>query len=248
MSVHEKPELNLKQVATNEMSAAARLDRPAEDPLYRLYRSYFQTAEETRRWNLWEDIPWDQVRTDPPSELVEAVLAVYREDVFLPDYSARALHVLRSSRGRAWFLTRWSYEEGKHLLALTEWLIKSGARTDAELKQLSNGLLAQYTWEPPFNDGAAVFADSLLWELRELEQGRALRLQAQKAEDPALVAVLDYILADEEAHLDFFRAALSIIAREQKEAVEDAVRRIAEVQEFPGGAPALLAALALPTD
>jgi acyl-[acyl-carrier-protein] desaturase len=245
--MHDGYDVDAKQVGTNEMSTAARLDRPTEDRLYRLYREYFQHAETERTWNLWNDVPWDQVRTDPPAELVAAVLEAYRDDLLLPDYSARALSLLRSSRGRAWFLTQWSYEEGKHLLALNEWLVRSGAFADDELRRMSDELLSTCRWEPPFPDAPAVFVDALLWEMRQLEQARSLARLADAAGDPALATLVGRIIADELAHRDFFRATLVTIAEAHRDLVTDAVRRVAEVLDQPGGEKPVLALLDLPS-
>jgi len=220
-------DITAKQNATNERSAAARLDRQTEDRLYRLYRDYFQTAENERRWNLWDDLPWDDVRTDPDPALAEAVTRAYQEELFLPDFSSKVLAALRSSRGRAWFITRWSYEESKHLLALTEWLTRSGAFPVEELRSQSDELLLHYTWDLPYADSPAVLADLLLWELKEVARYQALQTLAEKAEDPALIGLCAFILRDEEAHRAFLRQSLAIIAETYPDRVEDAVRRIA---------------------
>lgn len=247
MTENDEYDVTVKQVATRPESSAMRLDRPTEDRLYKLYRDYFTDAERNRNWNPWTAIPWDEVKTEPSPELVSAVIEAYREDLFLPDYSARALHAMRASRGRAWFITRWSYEEGKHLLALHEWLVRSGATTDAErkerdeqLKGFSDGLLNAFRWEPPFTDAPAVFVDSLLWELREIERTAGLKGLATVAEDTALIAVLDLIQADEHAQKDFFIAALGIIAETYPDMVRDAIHRVSVALEDPGGATTIL--------
>lgn len=243
MPSHENETMNLKQVATTEKSASARLDEATEERLLRLFRDFFQKAEDTRRWNLWSDIAWDAVSTSPPRELAESVLAAYREDLFMPDYSAAALHYLRASRGRAWFLARWSYEEGKHLLALGEWLTRSGTLADSDLRDLSNALLSSYEWQPAYTDAPFVFADALLWEMQEIERFRTMRKAAEDSHDTALLEVTRHILADEEAHRDFFRFALAIVAERYPEMVEEAVNRAAQAHESPQAGRTLLALL-----
>ncbi|MBC8103515.1 MAG: hypothetical protein H7Z41_13130 [Cytophagales bacterium] len=234
MAANETPDpyanydVTAKQNATNERSAAARLDRTTEDALYKLYRSFFQEAEQTRRWNLWLDFPWDEPPTRPTTPLIEAVVTAYHAELFLPDYAARALYYLRSSRGRAWFLTRWTYEEGKHLLALAEWLLHCGAYSNDQLRAQSDDLLLRYTWEPPFEDAAAILADFLLWELREADRYRTLRHLAVSENETLLAALLDEIIKDEDAHRAFLRQCLTIIAEIYPDQVTGAVRRIAE--------------------
>ena len=239
-------DVTTKQVATNELSAVARLDRPTEDKLYRLYRDFFRVAEEQRRWSIWVDIPWDEPREAPSESLVEAVLDNYREDSFLPDYSMHVLRILRASRGRAWFLTRWSYEEGKHLIALSEWLTRTKSRTDTEMREFTEAHLRTFRWTPPDEEPFAVLADMLLWELGEIDRYTTLRDKAQSAEDVALIAATDLILGDETAHRDFLRDALAICNVSYGPQVAEAITRLAATEEFPGGADALTERLAIP--
>jgi acyl-[acyl-carrier-protein] desaturase len=228
MTTENDYDITEKQVATRPESSAMRLDRPTEDALYKLYRNYFREAEDNRNWSPWTAIPWEETKPEPSPNLIEAVLDLYRDALFLPDYSARALELLRASRGRAWFITRWSYEEGKHLLILHEWLIRSGAYTDDQLKAMSDELLTAYRWEPPFPDAPAIFVDALLWEQREIEQINAIKAQAENTGDTALLTVLNLMLADENAHHEFFAAALRTIEENHAPLVEDARRRITE--------------------
>ncbi len=241
-----------KQNATNEKSAAARMDRATEDRLYKLFREFFQRAETDRAWNLWSDFDWDSVPTNPSPALVQAVTRAYHEELFLPDYAARALYHLRSSRGRAWFLTRWTYEEGKHLLSLAEWLMRCGAYTNDQLRAQSDDLLLRYTWEPPYEDAPAVLADFLLWELKERERYRAVRKLAEAEGDTVLTAVLVQILEDEEVHREFLHESLAIIAETYPAQVADAARRIAAIDangdDGPDFGNALLAELDLASE
>jgi acyl-[acyl-carrier-protein] desaturase len=217
-----------RQVGTTERSSAARMDRTTEDKLYRLYRTFFEEAEDNRNWNLWKDIPWNDVKRSPAPELVSALMTAYKEALFLPDYSSYTLKALRASRGRAWFLTRWSYEEGKHLLAMGDWFVKTHTLADKDLKALSNELLAHYHWEPPFDDAPGLFLDALLYERREIEQMTAIQRLAASSGDTALTLLMDKILEDEAAHQAFFRQALTIIGETYPELVRDAIARITE--------------------
>ena len=234
-----------KQIATNPLSVAARLDRPTEDALYRCFKEFFREAEEGRRWNLWGDVNWEAVGENPPLPLVAAMLDAYREFLFLPDYSARVLHLLRASRGRAWFLTRWSYEEGKHLLVLAEWLMRCGAYSSDELRIISDAHLLTYQWEPPHDDGIALFADGFVWETRAIERFTALRQSAEDAGDIPLTTALDFVLRDETAHRDFYREVIGIIAQRYAAEVTDAVARAASAAEWAGGVASLTGALGL---
>src|SRR6202030_3206968 len=111
--------------------------------LLRLYRELFDRAEKKRRWSLQEDIPWHQCN----SSLAPAVAAVVESfcavELYLPDYIAKALPLIRSNKGWAWFHANWGYEESKHSLALGDWLLKSSSRTDEQMADLEGMVFAQ---------------------------------------------------------------------------------------------------------
>ena len=88
-----------------------------ENRLYDLYLEYFKTAEATRRWDPFEDIPWDKAsatRADVPDDIAEIAEAYFAVEVYLPDYTSKILHMIRQSRGRHLFQCNWGYEESKH--------------------------------------------------------------------------------------------------------------------------------------
>lgn len=230
---------------TTENSKAARLDPATEERIYRLYREYFQAAEENRNGNLWEVIAWDAALTEPPAALTDAALEMYRDGILLPDFSARMLQTLRSSRGRAWFVTRWSYEEVKAHLTVREWLLRAGI-ADETLKTLSDDLMASFRWEPEIDEPLPVMADALLWELRQIEKTRDLRDAAKSAGDPALTDAATRLLTDHEAHRDFLRASLRIIADTYPDDVRTSVKTIAPFSEDPSAERTLLALLDIP--
>ena len=45
-------------------------DTARQERLYNLYRTFFDKAEQERRWNPFRDPPWDKVRKDAPECLV----------------------------------------------------------------------------------------------------------------------------------------------------------------------------------
>ena len=40
-----------------------------EEKIFREYMTFFEKAERERRWNVFEDIPWDRVNRDASEEL-----------------------------------------------------------------------------------------------------------------------------------------------------------------------------------
>lgn len=226
--------LNSKQVATNERSASARRGADTERQLYRLYQSFFRSAEAERHWSVWSDVPWEESPAAPAGEaLREMALAQYRDALMLPDYTTVSLQVLRSSRGRAWFVTRWSYDEGRHLMGLHEWLLRRGGFADPDLKALAEAQLTQNRWLPPYDDASAVMVDALVWELTELDRLAQLRELAVAEGDVPLLRLIELVLADEVAHREFFREALTLLAQEDIGEVRDAVERVARSHESP---------------
>lgn len=213
--------------------AAARLDDETEAELYSLYRAYFADAE-ARQWNVWDTVPWEASYTTDASEpLVRAVLDCYSAELFLPDYMTTLLKHTRSSRGRTWYVTHWCYEEGKHLLALGEWLTRRGLFTDEELQNRGAEILAKNRWQPVSTDAVALFVDAILYETQEEARYRELRRLAEAEQDAALVALSDRILGDEGTQKRFFAQSLAIIAKRHVEKVSEAINIVAAVQTDP---------------
>lgn len=230
---HEHDHLNAKQNATNERSAAAMLDQSTERELYKLFCAYFSRAEAERNWNLWEAIDWNAESVAPSSALIEATLALYRDVAMLPDYSSVGLSLLRASRGRAWFWTRWSYEESKHQLALQEWLTRRGGWEGSQIQALSEDLLTRYYWAPPCTDACCVLLDALLYELREIEALTALKAQAEAEGEAILAQVASYLIADDEGQRDFLVEAIQIVQRSYPELLRQALQTVASAHEAP---------------
>lgn len=220
---------------------AARLDQETEAELYALYRAYFAEAEDHRNWNVWDAVPWETVPAEEPSEaLVAAVMRAYEAELFLPDYMTVLLKFTRSSRARAWYVTRWAYEEGKHLLALGEWVTRRGLFSVTELQDRGEEVLATNRWQPVSADAVVLFVDALLYETQEVARYREVRRLAEAEGDSTLTIVADFILRDEEAQARYFAEALRIIDRHYAEKLPAAVAAVADAQPDPDTARRLL--------
>lgn len=227
MRKREDEHLNARQDATSPRSSVMRLDFETEGSLRKLFVDYFHDAERERHWNLWTDFDWDAATPVPSAALSEAVLALYQDALFLPDYQCEPTKNLRASRGRAWFWTRLVYEETKQLLALHEWLIRRGVRTDEQLKALSDGLLGSHRWSALDDDALTLFADTLVYELSEIERLTALQALAEAEGDPILADLAARLRRDDEAQRDFLREALQCIQQGYPERVQAAVETVA---------------------
>lgn len=180
-----------------------------ERQFYELYLAFFHHAEKHRRWNLQEDIPWEQVNPqtdDAIADIMESFMAV---EMYLPDYTAKAMQIVRRSRGRAWFQANWGYEESKHSLVIEEWLLRSGKRTYEQLRNFEEELLGK-EWQPPFETPRLAIIYTMFQELATGLHYRNLRQVARDQNDPALQTLLRFVARDEDAHYGFFRQGVQL--------------------------------------
>jgi acyl-[acyl-carrier-protein] desaturase len=192
-----------------------------EKQFFENFMKFFQQAEERRRWNIERDIPWDQVNrttSESTAQMVESFSAV---EMYLPDYTAKMLHMIRRSRGRAWFQANWGYEESKHSLTLDRWLIASGNRTPEQMEAFADQLLGE-EWELPFDHPRQMIIYTMIQELATWLNYKKLRERAQREGDGALMKALQLISRDEAVHYDFFRKGVKLFMEyEPAETVRD---------------------------
>jgi acyl-[acyl-carrier-protein] desaturase len=196
-----------------------------EGHLYRLYRTFFDQAEKKRRWSLQADIPWDQCsRTLHPAvaDVVESFCAV---ELYLPDYVGNAMHVFRSSRSCSWFYTNWGYEESKHSLALGDWLLRSGMRTEEELADLEKQVF-QWEWNVPHDSPVAMVCYAMAQELATGLNYRNLKRHVRHQDDPALSKLLGFLSVDEQAHHSFFMKMVRLFMEHDREGTLRELRRV----------------------
>jgi acyl-[acyl-carrier-protein] desaturase len=206
------------------MGHAAPLARPdLEAALYRLYRQFFDRAEKKRRWSLRDDIPWQQCNPalDPAiADVVESFCAV---ELYLPDYVAHAMTMLRFSRASTWFYANWGYEESKHSLALGDWLLRSGRRTEEQLADLEAHVF-QHDWKLPHDSPVGMLIYAAVQELATALTYRNLRRRV--AEDPALSTALAFLGVDEQAHHHFFLKAVRLFLEHDRPGTLRQLRRV----------------------
>jgi acyl-[acyl-carrier-protein] desaturase len=190
-----------------------------------LYRDCFDQAMRRRRWNVAEDIPWTQVnrRMDPAiADVVESFCAV---EMYLPDYIAKALPMIRANRGWAGFHLNWGYEESKHSLALRDWLLRSGLRSDEQMADLEAQIFAS-EWQPPLDSGVAMLIYGMVQELATALHYRNLRVCVQRCGDPALEQLLQFVAVDERAHHAFYRGVVQLFLELDRQGTLEQLRRV----------------------
>jgi acyl-[acyl-carrier-protein] desaturase len=197
-----------------------------EGAIWRLYRDFFDMAERKRRWSIRDDVPWAQCNRslDPAvADVVESFCAV---ELYLPDYVSRILPVVRPSRGRTWFYANWGYEESKHSLALGDWLLKSGHRSDEQMTDLE-GVVFRGAWNLPHDSALGMLIYAMVQERATALNYRNLRRRVQeRGGDPALERLLTLIAIDEQAHYHFFQKCVGLFLKYDPDETLAQLRRV----------------------
>ena len=197
-----------------------------ESSLFRLYRDFFDRAERKRRWSLRDDIPWHQCNPalDPAvADVVESSCAV---ELYLPDYVRNAMALWRPSRACAWFYANWGYEESKHSLALSDWLLRSGQRTDEQMADLEGRVFAR-EWDLPHDSSLGMMVYAMVQERATALNYRNLRRRTQeRGGDPALEKLLLLVAVDEQAHYRFFQECVQLFLKHDPDGTLEQLRRV----------------------
>lgn len=192
-----------------------------EDIFYENYLRYFQNAEAKRRWSISRDIPWDKTNPNTSEQIAGIVESFTAVEMFLPDYTHKIMELVRRSRGRAWFQANWGYEESKHSMVLEEWLLRSGKRTEEQIKEFERQLLGA-EWELPFHTARQMIIYTTIQELATGLNYTNLRRLAEEQGDEALARTLRWVSADESAHYNFFRKGTkAYLALQPEETIAD---------------------------
>jgi acyl-[acyl-carrier-protein] desaturase len=209
------------------MSDLNQLDgKELEGAFWRLYRDFFDQAERRRRWSIRDDIPWDQCNKNLNPAVADTVESFCAVELYLPDYTAKILPVVRSSRGRVWFYANWGYEESKHSLALGDWLLRSRHRTDEQMADLEANLYER-EWNLPQDSQLGMLVYAMVQELATGLNYRNLRRRVQEnGGDPALEKLLMLVSVDEQAHYIFFREAVQLFLKHNPKATLEQMRRV----------------------
>ncbi len=180
------------------------------DNMYSTYLEFFEIAERKRRWNIFSDIPWDQLDRSLNSERKATRIETYcAEEFYLPDYSLGGIELSRSIFGAAWFQACWSYEESKHGLVFREYLTRSGMRSEAQFAQFEQTVFAS-KWKLPFTTRRQMACYGALQEAATYLAYKAQKDRAIREGDKVLEAIFAFVSRDEAAHAGFYRAMARI--------------------------------------
>lgn len=210
------------------------ITKEIEDAFFNNYLEFFKQSEERRRWNIWKDIPWQNANKVAGEDVADVVEFFSSVEMFLPDYTAKMLLMIRKSRGRAWFQANWGYEESKHSLALAEWLVRSGYRGEGDLRNYENSLLENGEWELPYDHPCSMIVYTMIQERATQLSYINLRKFAVARGDEVLAQVLKLIAADEAAHYTFFRDGVKLLMRVSKAEMIERLKNVFRTFRMPG--------------
>jgi acyl-[acyl-carrier-protein] desaturase len=153
-------------------------------------------------------------------------------ELYLPDYTSKILHLIRASRGRAWFQANWGYEESKHSLALEMWLLNSGSRTDDQIRAFEEQVLGR-EWDLAYDTPLEMLLYTTLQEYATAVNYRGLRRAAQANVDPALDKLLVLLSRDETGHFEFFKNGTLIFMDQNRDRVVETLNRVIRTFRMP---------------
>jgi acyl-[acyl-carrier-protein] desaturase len=207
--------------------------RQVEERLYAEYMDFFAKAERERRWSVFDDIPWDKANPNVSDELALCAETFASVEMYLPDYVAGGINVVRDYFGRAWFQANWGYEESKHSLALGEWLQRSGKRTKDQWFDLQERLLSKQ-WKKPFMTARQMTAYGMIQEQATFLIYVKHRDMARREGDECLWTIYDYVARDEIAHTRFYQQVIKVLLEEDREGTLADIAHVFANFEMPG--------------
>ncbi|MFG2292865.1 acyl-ACP desaturase [Streptomyces sp. NPDC048603] len=181
------------------------MNRALREAFHREYMTFFEQAERTRRWNVFTDIPWDDLPASATDEQLSQCAETFcGVEMFLPDYLKAHLDLVGGNYGQAWFAANWGYEEAKHSLALREYLHRSGQRTETQLFDYADQVLSR-TWHRPYDEGRQMVIYGAIQELTTFVIYHKQRRLAAGAGAHVLAEIYRLIGRDEMAHTRFYQ-------------------------------------------
>lgn len=180
------------------------------DRAYQIYLDFLETAENKRRWNIFNDVPWERLDSGKATDQVGDRVEIFcTEELYVPDYSSKALDLTRSVFGMAWFQTCWAFEESRHGLVFREYLTRSGLRSPAQFEALETGTFSK-EWKLPFQTIRQMTCYGALQESATFTAYNQQRNKARDAGDQVLEAIFLFVGRDEAAHAGFYRDMLQL--------------------------------------
>ncbi len=208
-------------------------DPARQERLYNLYKTFFDKAEEERRWNPLRDVPYDKIKVDVPESLVVVAETFCCVESYLPDYVSQGINIVRPYFGQAWFSANWAYEESKHSLALMEWLLRCGKRTPEQLFDLQNQLMG-VKWELPFATARQMTIYGCFQEMATFVIYVKQEQRCKEIGDECLATIFRLNARDEIAHCRFYQDVVKVLLEEDRPATLRDIAFVAKNFAMPG--------------
>jgi acyl-[acyl-carrier-protein] desaturase len=204
-----------------------------EEKIYKEYLQFFEKAERERRWNVFEDIPWNRINKESSEELALCAETFCSVELYLPDYVAGGINVVRPYFGQAWFQANWGYEESKHSLTLQEYLMRSGKRSPEQIHDLHKRIFAK-KWDLPFHTARQMTFYGCVQEMATFVIYVKHRERAAAENDECLRTIYDFIARDEIAHTRFYQGVIKVLLEEDRAGTLADMAHVFANFEMPG--------------
>jgi acyl-[acyl-carrier-protein] desaturase len=209
-------------------------DTAQQERVYRLYATFFDKAEQERRWNPYRDVPWDKIPREGSHPILQTVAETFCcVESFLPDYIAKGINIVRPYFGQAWFAANWGYEESKHSIALLEYLLRSGARTPTQMFDLQNKLMEK-SWELPFDTARRMTIYGCFQEMATFVIYVKQEQRAKELGDECLATIFRLNARDEIAHTRFYQDVTKVLMEEDRVGTLRDIAHVAKHFQMPG--------------
>jgi acyl-[acyl-carrier-protein] desaturase len=208
-------------------------DTARQERLYRLYATFFDKAEQERRWNPFRDVPWDKLPKQSNETLATVAETFCCVESYLPDYVSKGINIVRPYFGQAWFSANWGYEESKHSVALLEYLLRSGARTPEYMFDLQSQLMGKQ-WALPFDTARRMTIYGCFQEMATFVIYVKQEQRAKELGDECLSTIFRLNARDEIAHCRFYQDVVKVLLEEDRHETLRDIQYVAKHFEMPG--------------
>jgi acyl-[acyl-carrier-protein] desaturase len=208
-------------------------DTAGQARLYEMYKTFFDKAEQERRWNPLRDVPYEKINKEAPESLIVVAETFCCVESFLPDYVSSGINVVRPFFGQAWFSANWAYEESKHSVALMEYLLRSGRRTPEQMFDLQSKLM-ETKWEMPFATARQMTIYGCFQEMATFVIYVKQEMGAKQYGDECLAAIFRLNARDEIAHCRFYEDVVKVLLEDDRPGTLTDIAHVAKHFQMPG--------------
>ena len=118
-------------------------------------------------------------------------------------------------------------------MALEDWLLKSGMRTDEQVADLHSEVFS-HEWDLPYDSALGMLCMTTFQEVAtQVHYANLRRVVQREGGCPALEQALLFVAVDEAAHADFFRRLLTLYLEHDRPATLEQIRHVANTFRMP---------------